>query len=65
MRLWWRRYGDVQTDLQEAKRERKKAELEANHTRQRWHEVGRIIRESQKIRRDNHLADDLRAIFRE
>lgn len=69
MRWFWqlRRNPDTteaERDLKRARLERERAERATEVTRSRWDQVHDAVADSRKIRKVNHIADDLTIIFR-
>lgn len=67
--IWFaRRHGnelrEAANDLAVARQERQKAERLVEVNRSRWPQVFQIVSDYRKIRRVNHIADDLLTIFR-
>jgi hypothetical protein len=68
---WWSNRGGrnseraAQPELDAARRARAESEQAMEAGRSRWPIVHAIVSRSREIRQENHLAEDLRAIFRD
>lgn len=63
---WWRPRRAIRhnaEDIEQARRERKRTEHDLEMGRERWLDVSNLVAESRRIRKKNHMADDLRTIF--